>query len=1119
VVPIYEIGRWPDGTPFYAMRMVDGGTLRAAIDGAPTLAARLALLPAVIAATDAVAFAHGKRIIHRDLTPSNVLLGAYGETVVIDWGLARDLATEAARDEADGGGDGDGDGRLTGLGSVIGTAAYMPPEQAHAISVDERADVYALGAILYHLLAGKPPYRENATDRLLAAVRTGPPPAIELRAPGAPRDLRSIVAKAMARDPADRYPTARELSDELRRFTSGRLVAAHAYTTGERLRRFVGRNRAPLLVLGAAAAVIAVGGWLSIERVLDSQAHSDRTARTLLEERGRTEVLAGHPLKAIAYLGEAYDPDRPAPAVGFLLASALRELDDLEATLDCGADVEASAVSPDGVHVAAACGDVARIWRLDDHRLVATLGPHRDGFYWLAYASDGRTVGFVGKDGVARLYDGTTGAPRLSLEHRAGTEINRIAFDPDGARVVTTGADGQAVVWDGVTGARQRAIAAGSLGFLGVYGLLAPDGTTLFTATMGGVGSGWDITTGARLGSVEHGGQIIGGDLSSDGTLAATCGDDRRVRVWDLATRTPRLTLTGHTDLIWRCRFSPDGTRLLSTSNDGTAKVWDPITGALITSVDTGDIVWWGEISPDDHLFTTATLDGAVQVWDARTGALLTSHAFAGKGAHFTRDGARLVMERGDGKLQIWRRPGGRQRDHLAPTDGALVEVSPDGARAILARAGRLELWDVAAGRPLTHAPITAPFAFAADGRRLAARTAGGVVVLDADGATVATLTIADVTSLALDGDGDRLLVGDGRTGPRVFDVATGHVIASLTGATDAILADGGQRALAWRDGEPPAVWSIDDNRPPRTLIEAGAGFAPVGFSADGRRVVLHVGDGPTRAMAIFATDDGHRVVAIPVADDASRFDPGATMVTTLGNDGMVHVVRADDGQTLAAFAGERLTSAQVDATGALVVATDRRDGAVSVLDAVDGRILAQWPLVHAPTITTEERFTLGRNAAWWTPDGSAVVTRATDATVWDASTLPPGSAARVAAARRAVPWQVVDGQLRWVKVDLAGQVTRDGVPVAGVRVTASFREMPRVSRRVSWSTTRTRPREVTAITDDEGRYLLRAVPAGDYVVSARSDALGCASAAVTRTSPELDQQLDLALRGCAAAP
>ena len=115
------------------MRMVDGHTLREAIEAAPTLAARIALLPPVLAAAEAIAFAHGQRVIHRDLTPSNILVGAYGETVVIDWGLAKDLSAGLAEDEGDAA---DSSGHLTGVGAVIGTAAYMPPEQAHAVPVE-----------------------------------------------------------------------------------------------------------------------------------------------------------------------------------------------------------------------------------------------------------------------------------------------------------------------------------------------------------------------------------------------------------------------------------------------------------------------------------------------------------------------------------------------------------------------------------------------------------------------------------------------------------------------------------------------------------------------------------------------------------------------------------------------------------------------------------------------------------------------------------------------------------------------------------------------------------------------------------------------------------------------
>ena len=153
IVPVHEAGRWPDGTPFYAMKLVQGRPLKALIDECKTLEERLALLPHIIAVADAIAYAHDRKIIHRDLKPSNVIVGDFGETVVIDWGLAKDLS--AAEDErAEPGTDtvpAQGEG-LTIAGSVLGTPAYMAPEQARAEPVDARADVYAIGVMIWDIV-------------------------------------------------------------------------------------------------------------------------------------------------------------------------------------------------------------------------------------------------------------------------------------------------------------------------------------------------------------------------------------------------------------------------------------------------------------------------------------------------------------------------------------------------------------------------------------------------------------------------------------------------------------------------------------------------------------------------------------------------------------------------------------------------------------------------------------------------------------------------------------------------------------------------------------------------------------------------------------------------------
>jgi eukaryotic-like serine/threonine-protein kinase len=228
IVPVYEAGRWPDGEPFYAMKLVNGRSLKEVIGEARGLNERLALLPNVIAVVDAIAYAHSQGVIHRDLKPSNVLIGPFGETVVIDWGLAKDLrATEEAQQGPVGAAPVWSE-PLTLVGAVVGTPHYMPPEQARGEEVAERADVYALGALLYHVLAGAPPYRGADSSQVLAEVLTQPPASLEQLQPGLPEDLAAVVHKAMARDPAQRYPTAQELAEDLKRFQTGKLVQAHS---------------------------------------------------------------------------------------------------------------------------------------------------------------------------------------------------------------------------------------------------------------------------------------------------------------------------------------------------------------------------------------------------------------------------------------------------------------------------------------------------------------------------------------------------------------------------------------------------------------------------------------------------------------------------------------------------------------------------------------------------------------------------------------------------------------------------------------------------------------------------------------------------------------------------
>ena len=282
IVNIFEAGRWR-GEPYYVMKLVRGESLDRKLAPKRDLADRLALLPGVIAIVDALAYAHGEGVIHRDLKPENVLLGEFGEAVVIDWGLAKPLAEAQGSEPGLARGSGDGG---TVVGAVVGTPAYMPPEQARGEPVDARADVYALGAILYTVLAGARPYAE-ARD-VVAAVIAGPPEPLPRDVPA---ELATIVTRAMAREPRERYPSARELADDLRRFQTGQLVASHRYSAGELLARWLRRHRAAVGVAGVALVVLATSALIGVERILAEKQRATEQEQRAKQQRAEVEKL------------------------------------------------------------------------------------------------------------------------------------------------------------------------------------------------------------------------------------------------------------------------------------------------------------------------------------------------------------------------------------------------------------------------------------------------------------------------------------------------------------------------------------------------------------------------------------------------------------------------------------------------------------------------------------------------------------------------------------------------------------------------------------------------------------------------------------------------------------
>ncbi len=296
IVPVFDAGTWDSGDPFLVLKLLDGKTLSDEVATRATTAERLALVPNLLTVADALGYAHEQGVVHRDVKPSNIMIGTHGETVLLDWGVAHDSAAEATPE------------------GTVGTLRYMSPEQARGEPTKPAFDVYSLGATMAFVLGGDVPFEGVANAEMLARLRGGELPRQPLPAE-VPADLASIVAKAMAPE-RDRYGHAGELADDLRKFIAGQLVGARTYTARQLFARWVRRNRLAVAVIVAALVAVAVIAIVAVRSVvgerdvaMDERARAEQRARdiVLLEARSHLQT---DPTETIAWLKD-YPEDAP----------------------------------------------------------------------------------------------------------------------------------------------------------------------------------------------------------------------------------------------------------------------------------------------------------------------------------------------------------------------------------------------------------------------------------------------------------------------------------------------------------------------------------------------------------------------------------------------------------------------------------------------------------------------------------------------------------------------------------------------------------------------------------------------------------------------------------------
>ncbi|MBV8761530.1 MAG: protein kinase, partial [Deltaproteobacteria bacterium] len=415
IVPVHEAGRWPNGAPYYVMKLVEGRTLKELMAGHASWRERLELLPHITAIADAVGYAHSEGVIHRDLKPSNVIVGSFGETIVIDWGLARDCK----RDIPEPHGEmaiATGSGVSTVSGKIVGTPAYMAPEQARGEPVDERADVYAIGAVLYELLAGKAPHADETPQSALDRVIAGPPAPLPHVAPGAPTELCDIVAKAMARVPGDRYANAKELAEDLRRFATGKLVSAHAYTPWQIVTKKIKQHRGVVVVAAASAIALAAMGVESFRTVVAERDIAQTERTNAVNAQADAEHVNSELVLVQAETSLRKDP---TASIAWLKRHKIHD------------------------------SDTARVVDTIDEAIAAGVARHvfRPGgwVFDAQFTPDGKSIVAAINNGEVTTYNVETG------EHaqigRAPSPPEALAISPDGNIAVTGGTVGEVIAW------------------------------------------------------------------------------------------------------------------------------------------------------------------------------------------------------------------------------------------------------------------------------------------------------------------------------------------------------------------------------------------------------------------------------------------------------------------------------------------------------------------------------------------------------------------------------------------------------------------------------------------------------------------------------------------------
>jgi WD40 repeat protein len=934
IVPIFEVGVFTEtparpAQPYFTMEFCAGGTLEQRLAGTPLSDREAASLVETLAR--AMQHAHERGILHRDLKPANVLvqfsISDFGFSIegnepasiqnrkskienlipkITDFGLAKKLD----------------DVGQTHTGAVMGTPPYMAPEQARGErDIGPAVDVYALGAILYECLTGRPPFKAATTfDTLAQVVHDEPAPPRRVN-PEVDRDLETICLKCLEKDPHRRLPSAQFLADELRRYLDGRPILSRPVGLAGRAWRWARRN--PVVAAASSLAVLALFGvlLLSIVFAVRERRHSNDLRQALSSTRyqlaenllDRALVPAAH-VEADERLLWLARSLQTAPADAFDLQQVIRlnlsawhaTLHELRALLPHSGAVRCLAFDPTGKLLLTGCSDgTVQVWDTQTGEPAGKPVSLGKAVLAIAFDEQGRALAAVRGENDIRVVDARSGKP-VAGPFAHEDRVVAAAWSADGKLLATGSGDGTARVWDVAAGARRVSLPH-ETAVIAVA--LSPDGKTVLTGTLGRKAQVWDTATAKPIGpALDHPQQVSAVAFAPGGKIVTGCSDNS-ARLWDVKTgklvgNPIRHRATAGT--VWSVAVSPDGERLLTAGDDGTARVWDLASGdSLGQSLAHQDEVRAVAFSRDGRLVATGGYDKMARLWRPTPRAFIGPMPHAGpvlNGA-ISPDGKLIATASADNSAKLWHaatgQPAGppplRHDDHVHA-----AVFHPDGRKLLTASADRTaRLWNVRTGTPiepaLAHKESVYDAVFSPDGKLVATASADQTAALW-DSATGKRLIVfphdAEVLTVAFHPHEPLLITGceDGKA--RLWDtrLAEGPITPKATFPHDGpvrylVFRPDGRKVATASDDRSARLWDIyDPSRAPILLTHLQA-LRTLAFDDEGTRIATGSDDHTARIWDAFtgaplARPLEHRRVVLHVA-----FDPGGGLLASASED------------------------------------------------------------------------------------------------------------------------------------------------------------------------------------------------------------------------------------------